>query len=119
MQSQPTNQPLRFVLNGLLSPNNPNGTGYRADNGDRIARERVEEDTTMEERVEEIVEENAIDEAERQKDDIMESGDEYYSADDEAARMAVNTRSWGSSGNLDAANDLSPTADTPRVTVSG
>ena len=58
----------------------------------------------------------------------MESGDEYYSADDEAARMAVNTHSFnltmashqrGSTGNLDVANDLSPVVDTPRVTVSG
>jgi hypothetical protein len=82
---------------------------------------RVEEDMTMEEMVEEIVEENTT-EAEREEDDIMESGDEYHSADDKAAWMAVNACSFNltmaSRQNLDAANDLSPAADTPRVTVS-
>ena len=72
MQSQSTNQSLDFVPNGLLF-SNTNDTGYQVGDGDGAST-----GGTIDERVED-------------EDELMESGSDYYSADE--IQMAVDKRS--------------------------
>ena len=92
MQSQSTNQSLDFVPNGLLF-SNTNDTGYQAGDGDGTST-----GGTIDKRVED-------------EDELMESGSDYYSADEIDKRSI--TSAVGSPGDIQDGP-----LETPKATVS-